>query len=293
LSARGERFTTSATMAFAGRAAELRRQGRDIVSLAAGEPDHDTPGHVIAALERALRDGATRYPPILGVMALREAVARHHGARYQVAIEPGRVVVTPGAKMALGVAFQLLVDPGDEVLVPSPCWVSYGAQIAHAGGRMIAVPMAAEDGFRLDVERIRAALTPRTVGIVLILPNNPTGASASQEAMEQLADLVCERDLWIVSDDIYAELRFDTGAYPTPVRGRPELLERCLIVDGLSKSHAMTGWRLGYAIAPERLVERFGALLGQTVTGVNTFVQHAAVAALEGDASFLREWVAS
>lgn len=274
-------------MAFVARASALRAAGREIVGLAAGEPDVGTPTHVIEALEQSIRSGQTRYPPALGVASLREAVARHASRRYLIPFEATQVAVTPGAKMALWAAFQLLVDPGDEVLVPSPCWVSYQAQIAHAGGRMITVAMSAADGFSLNVEAIEQALTPRTVGIVLNLPNNPTGALASQEALDTLAELAVEHDLWLVCDDIYAELRFEDGPYPSPLKQRPELLDRTVIIDGLSKSHAMTGWRVGWAIAAEPLIRRFGALLGQTVTGVTTFVQHAATVALEGDWSFL------
>jgi aspartate aminotransferase len=291
LAQRAQIYGSSATMAFAGRAAELRRAGRDIVSLAAGEPDFPTPPHVVEAMVEAARGGATRYPPPLGLPALREAVAKRASARYGVALAPTQVVVTPGAKLALWAAFQLLVDPGDEVLVPAPCWVSYAPQIAHAGGRMVPVPMAAEDGFRLCVDALRRALTARTVGVVLNLPNNPTGALASHEAMRALGDLALERDLWIVSDDIYAELRFAGGAYPSPLSRRPELAERVVVIDGLSKSHAMTGWRVGYAIAPQPMVSSLGALIGQTVTGVTTFAQHGAIAALEGDSGFLTDWV--
>lgn len=293
LAARTATLTTSATMAFSARAAELARSGRRIVSLAAGEPDFATPSHIVEAMVAAARGGATRYPPALGLPALREAVAKMASERYRVPIDGGQVVVTPGAKLALWAAFQVLIDPGDEVLVPTPCWVSYAPQIAHAGGRMIPVPMAPEDGFRLDVERLRRALTDRTVAIVINLPNNPTGAMASDEAMRALGELALERDLWIVSDDIYAELRFSPGPYPSPLRERPELAERVVVIDGLSKSHAMTGWRVGYAIAPKRLVPALGGLIGQTATGVTTFVQHGAIAALEGDDTFLAGWVAS
>ena len=288
------RFDTigaSETVAIAGRAAELRRAGHDVVSFAAGEPDFSTPPHVVEAMARAARDGATRYPPSLGLPELRAAVARTATARYEVPLEADQVIVTPGAKFALWAAFQALVDPGDEVLVPTPCWVSYAPQIALAGGRMVPVPTSATNGFRIDADAIRAAITPRTVGIALNLPNNPTGALASHDALSAIADLALERDLWIIADDIYAELRFAAGPYPSPLRSRPELRDRVVIVDGLSKSHAMTGWRVGYAIAPRPLTKALGTLVGQTATGVTTFVQHGAIAALDGDQSFLAGWL--
>jgi len=281
----------SETVAIAGRAAELRRAGHDVISFAAGEPDFATPTHVVEAMARAARDGATRYPPSAGLPELRAAVARNASQRYEVELEAEQVIVTPGAKYALWAAFQALVDPGDEVLVPTPCWVSYAPQIALAGGTMVAVPTAAEDGFRVDVEMLRRAITPRTVGIALNLPNNPTGAIASHEALAAIGDLAVEHDLWIICDDIYAELRFAGGPYPSPLRGRADLRERVVLIDGLSKSHAMTGWRIGYAIAPRPLLKALGVLVGQTVTGVTTFVQHGAIAALEGDQSFLAGWL--
>jgi len=283
----------SETVAIAGRAAELRRAGYDVVSFAAGEPDFATPAHVVEAMARAARDGATRYPPSLGLPELRAAVARQACARYEVELAADQVVVTPGAKFALWAAFQALVDPGDEVLVPTPCWVSYAPQIALAGGRMVAVPTSAAQGFRIDAESIRQAITPRTVGIALNLPNNPTGALASQAELTAIAELALEHDLWILADDIYAELRFAGGAYPSPLRGRDDLRDRVVIIDGLSKSHAMTGWRIGYAVVPRAILKAFGTLVGQTATGVTTFVQHGAVAALEGDQGFLGGWLAA
>jgi len=283
----------SQTVAIAGRAAELRRQGHDVVSFAAGEPDFDTPPHVVEAMIAAARRGATRYPPLLGLPELRAAVARHAVRRYRVPVAAEDVVITPGAKLALWATFQILVDPGDDVLVPTPCWVSYAPQIALAGGSMVEVQTRPEAGFRLEAEAVRRAITPRTVGLVLNLPNNPTGALASQTELSAIADLAIEHDLWILSDDIYAELRYDPSDFPSPLLDRPELRERVIIADGLSKSHAMTGWRLGWAISPPALVPRFGTLLGQTVTGVTTFAQHGALAALEHDSAFLHEWIAT
>lgn len=284
---------SSQTVAIAGRAAELRRLGHDVVSFAAGEPDFDTPPHVVEAMVAAARRGATRYPPLLGLPELRAAVARHTAGRYRVPVEAADVVITPGAKYALWASLQALVDPGDEVLVPTPCWVSYAPQIALAGGAMVQVPTRAEAGFRLEAEAVRRAITPRTVGIVLNLPNNPTGALAAQAELDAIAELAREHDLWILSDDIYAALRYEPGDFPSPLRERPELRERVIIVDGPSKSHAMTGWRLGWAVAPRPLVPKLGTLLGQTVTGVTTFAQHGALAALEGDDAYLGEWIAT
>lgn len=280
----------SETVAISGRAAALEREGHDVISFAAGEPDFATPPHVVEAMVRAARDGATRYPPAFGLPRLREAIAARATRRYEVELGADRVAITPGAKWALWAAFQTLVDPGDEVLVPTPCWVSYGPLIALAQGSMIPVPTAPERGFRIDAAALRARITPRTVGIALNLPTNPTGALASHDELSAIADLAVEHDLWLILDDIYAELCFEPGPYPSPLRRRPDLRERTVIVDGPSKSHAMTGWRLGHVIAPPSLMKAFGTLLGQIVTGVTTFAQHGAIAAFEGDMSFLDGW---
>lgn len=290
IAARFDNIRGSETVAISNRAAELRRQGHDVISFAAGEPDFATPPHVVEAMARAARDGATRYPPSLGLPRLREAVAAHATRRYEVELGADRVAVTPGAKWALWAAFQSLVDPGDEVLVPTPCWVSYGPLIALAQGVMVPVATRPERGFRIDAASLRAAITPRTVGIALNLPNNPTGALAAHDELAAIADLAIEHDLWLVVDDIYAELRFTEGPFPSPLRARPELRDRTVIVDGPSKSHAMTGWRLGYAVAPPKVMKGLSTLIGQVVTGVTTFAQHGAIAALEGDMGFLEGW---
>ncbi len=293
VSRRFDSIGASETIAISNRAAELRRQGHDVISFAAGEPDFPTPPHIVEAMAQAARDGATRYPPSLGLPDLRAAVAANSTRRYGVDLTPEQVVVTPGAKFALWAAFQVLLDPGDEVLVPTPCWVSYAPQIAMTNGVMVPVPTSADAGFRITAAALRQAITPRTTGIALNLPNNPTGALASHEELAAIADLALEHDLWLVLDDIYAELCFAPGPYPSPLRDRPELRSRTVIIDGLSKSHAMTGWRIGYAIAPHTLVGPLAKLVGQTATGVTTFVQHGAIAALTGDQSFLSGWLAA
>ncbi len=280
LADRTRSLTASGTLAVSARATQLRNAGHDVLSLAAGEPDFDTPPHVIAAMAAAAAHGATRYPPVLGLPALRSAVADHHARRYGVHRPAESVAITPGAKMALWATFAAIVDPGSEVIVPTPCWVSYGPQIEMAGGTLVAVPCSPEGGWAIDPDAVAAAVTPRTVAIVLCAPNNPTGALISASVARKLGDLALERDLWLICDDIYSELCFRPGTFESPFKDRPELDDRIIIIDGLSKSHAMTGWRLGYLSGPASVVHAVGTLLGQTITGTTTFVQHGALAAL-------------
>lgn len=280
LAPRLERLVESSTLAMSRRAATLKAAGVDVSPLAAGEPALDTPAHVIDAMIDAARAGATRYPPVLGLPALRQAVADKHTHRYRVPIPAARIAVTPGAKFALWAAFQAILRPGDEVLLPSPSWVSYAPQIELADGVVVPVPCRPEEGWRLDLTDLEAHLTPRTTAIVLCSPNNPTGICLTEDAASRLAELALSRDLWLVCDDLYAELVFGERPFISPLTARTELLDRTVLVDGLSKSHAMTGWRLGYLDAPPPLIELVGRLLGQTLTGTTTFVQHGALAAL-------------
>lgn len=280
LARRLELLAPSSTLAVSARAAELTRSGHAVLSLAAGEPDFSTPPHVVAAMCAAAARGETRYPPALGLPALRAAIAQHHSRRYGVTIPPECVAVTPGAKMALWATFTSLLDPGSEVIVPTPCWVSYGPQITMSQGTMVPVPCRPEDRWEIDPQAVLERVSPRTRALVLCSPNNPTGALISPAVAERLGDIALENDLWLICDDIYAELCFGRVPSGSPLRGRPELLGQTIIVDGLSKSHAMTGWRLGYLSGPRSLVDAVGTLLGQTITGTTTFVQHGAIAAL-------------
>jgi aspartate aminotransferase len=270
----------SNTLAVTRRAAAMREAGIDISPLAAGEPDFDTPPHIIDAMVTAARGGATRYPPVLGLPPLRNAVAALHTRRYGVTLGASRIAVTPGAKFALWAGFQALLSPGDEVLVPVPSWVSYGPQIELAQGRVVQVPCSPETGWRISADTIRRALTPRSVALVLCSPNNPTGVTLEPSVAAEIAQIALMHDLWLICDDLYAELVFTGGPFVSPLSGRDDLVDRTIIIDGLSKSHAMTGWRIGYMNAPTRVIDVVGRLLGQTLTGTTTFVQHAALAAL-------------
>lgn len=281
----------SATVAITSRAKALIAEGVDVVTLSAGEPDFATPGFVVDATVAALKSGHTSYAPVGGVPALRDAVAERFGREYGVPFERDQIVVTVGGKEALYDLFQVLVEPGDEVIVPAPYWVSYPSQIALAGGRMVSVPCDASRGLALDLDAITAALTSRTVGIVVNSPNNPSGAVYDAESLAALAELAERHDLWIISDDIYSAVRYDGAPFTSVLHLRPELRERVFIVHGVAKTWSMTGFRVGFLAGSRVVLGRCMALQSQTITSATTFAQHGALAAVAGDDAFLGPWL--
>ncbi|TNF25487.1 MAG: pyridoxal phosphate-dependent aminotransferase [Deltaproteobacteria bacterium] len=283
----------SATVAITSRAKALVAEGVDLVTLSAGEPDFAAPGFVLDATVEALRAGHTSYAPVGGVPALRDAVAERFTRDYGVPFTRDQVIVTVGGKEALYDLFQVLVDPGDEVIVPAPYWVSYPTQIAMAGGRAVTVPCDASRGHALDIEALKAALTTRTVGVVLNSPNNPSGAVYDAESLGALADLAVQHDLWIISDDIYSAIRYDDTPFTSILHVRPELRERVFIVHGVAKTWAMTGFRVGFLAGSRVVLGRCMAVQSQTITSATTFAQHGALAAITGDDAFLGPWLAA
>ena len=281
----------SATLAASRLVREMREKGIDVIDLGVGEPDFPTPPHVVAEAKAALDAGATHYAPAAGLPVLRQAIVERAAEDYGLDYDPGReVVVTPGAKQALFEIFLAMVDPGDEVLVPEPAWVSYGAAIHLAGGRPRFVPLDAADGYRLTADALEEAVGPRTVGIVLSNPTNPTGRVLSSPELEALA-LVAERhDLFVVSDQIYEEIRYD-GRSLQSVASLPGMRDLTFIVNGFSKAYAMTGWRLGYLMGPSPWVEAVLKVHEHSVTTAATFSMQAAAAALRGPREPLRAMV--
>ncbi|MCP2012962.1 aspartate aminotransferase [Deinococcus sp. HSC-46F16] len=276
LSARVRGLKPSATVAVTSRALELRRAGADVLSLSVGEPDFETPPHVGAAGIAAIEAGHTRYTPVNGLPELREAVsakfARENGLDYA----PGDVMVSSGGKQAIFNALLALLNPGDEVLIPAPYWVSYPEMVALTGAVPISVPTRAESSFVLDPEELAARITPRTRLIVLNSPGNPTGAVYPAQVLEAVAELARRHDLYLLSDEIYEHLVYDAG-HVSPARYAPE---RTLTVNGASKAYAMTGWRIGYAGGPREWIAAMNALQSQSTTGACTVSQYAALTAL-------------
>ncbi|MFT7582768.1 MAG: aspartate aminotransferase, partial [Myxococcota bacterium] len=280
----------SATIAMSTRTHELRAAGVDVISLVPGEPDLPVPAHAIDATVASLGRGETRYPPLAGIPALRTAAAEMLSRCHGVDFGARDVVVTVGGKLAIYNTLQALVDAGDEVLILAPHWVSYPAQVQLAGGTPVLVPLSADGGFTLDddaLARIEAAVTPRTVGLILNNPNNPTGAVYGADALGWLGDLAERHDFWLLSDDIYSELTYDDAEFTSVLRERPALRDRVILVHGVAKSYAMTGYRVGFLAGPPALVSDALLLQGQETSGATTFAQHGALAALTGDQSFL------
>jgi aspartate aminotransferase len=270
------------TLKVTARAAEMRAAGIDVVSFSAGEPDFDTPAHIKEAAKRALDAGATKYTAVEGTPELRKAVAAWFAKAHGFAVSPKEVMVSSGAKQAIHNAFHTLLDPGDEVILPAPCWVSYADIAKLAGAKPVPVLSRAQDDFEANPDAIAKAITPATRMIVLVSPSNPTGAVYSEETMRAIADLAVTHDLWILTDDIYRGLCYGGARAVQPATFAPEMRKRTVIVDGVSKSYAMTGWRIGFCLAPPEVIAGMATLQGQSTTNAAAVSQAAALAAIQG-----------
>ena len=286
LASRLDPIKPSITLAVTSKAAKLKAEGVDIVSFGAGEPDFDTPEHIKAAARAALdKPGVGKYTDVAGVMPLRKAIAAELTSVHKVAIEPENVLVSTGAKHSLYNLFMALLDPGDEVLIPAPYWVSYPDMVMLAGGRPVILETKAEDDFAVTAAQVGAACTPRTRAIVLNNPSNPTGAVYTRAQIEALAKICVEKDLLIISDDIYRQLVYGDAEYVSIASVHPEAAKRTILVDGVSKTYAMTGWRIGYTAAPAPLASLIKAMTkiqGQSTSNPTHISQIATLAALTG-----------
>lgn len=280
LSRRISAVAPSATLAVSAKARELAEQGVDVVSFGAGEPDFDTPRPIIDAAVAALCGGDTRYPPVNGRKPLREAIARYLRQYCETPYSPDQICVTVGAKDALYHAFAAVIDPGDEVLIPAPYWVSYPDQVRLVDG--VPVIVRPDRGLKVSAAALAAAASPRTRVLVLNSPNNPSGAVFGRVELEAIAALAAERNLLVISDEIYHRLVFGAARF-TSFAALPDMIDRTLTINGASKTFAMTGWRLGYAAGPKWLIDAIAKLQGQTTSGAAGFVQAGATAALSGD----------
>ena len=271
----------SATLAVQAKAKELRARGVDVISFGAGEPDFDTPQRIKDAGVEAMRRGQTKYTEVGGVPELRAAICGKLKRDNGLAYEPADILVSVGAKHTLFNLVVALINPGDEVLVPSPYWVSYPEQVQLMGGVGVPVETTEASGFDLDPDRLRAAVTPRTKLIVVNSPNNPTGAVFSRAALEAVARLAVERDLWVVSDECYEALTFE-GRHVSIASFGPEIKARTIVVNTCSKAYAMTGWRIGYAAGDRTLIRAMTDVQSQVTSNPSSIAQWAAVEALAG-----------
>ncbi|HEY2890506.1 MAG TPA: aminotransferase class I/II-fold pyridoxal phosphate-dependent enzyme [Dongiaceae bacterium] len=266
-----------------------RRKGEDNIILSVGEPNFDTPPAIVAAAKDALDRGRTHYTDVVGDPPLRAAIARYHSKRSGQPVGPENVVVVAGAQCALFSAALCILDPGDEIIVPSPMYVTYEAAIGVTGATMSRVPLRAENRFRLKAEDVASAVNPRTKAVMVNSPHNPTGAVIQRAEWEGLAEICRRHDLWLISDEVYGSLTFDSP-HLSPA-SLPGMAERTVTVDSLSKSHAMTGWRLGWAIGPQELMGHMGHLALCMLYGSPGFVQDAGIVALEKDHAEVPEMV--
>ncbi len=278
---RVETLEAEGAYAVLARAQALEAQGREIIHLEIGQPDFPTFAHVSLAGIGAIANGQTRYNPPAGINALRAAIAADAGQRRGIVVRPEEVVVGPGAKPGLFFPTLALVEPGDEVIYPDPGFPTYAAMIAVAGGVPVPVPLREENQFSFDLDAFDAQLSPRTRLIVLNSPANPTGGVIPAADLEHIAAAARDRDLWVISDEIYARLAYDGLPVPS-IAALPGMQERTVIVDGFSKTYSMTGWRLGYAIMPAALAERVELLLTHSIGCTATFTQFAGLEALRG-----------
>ncbi len=279
--ARMDSIGTESAFEVSARARALEATGRSIVYLQIGEPDFDTPANVREAAKTALDNGLTHYPPYAGLPDLRAAIAADTTARRGFAVEPSNVFVTVGGKGVMVYAIMALVDPGDEVIVPDPGYPIYESITRFVGGTSVPIPIRMENEFRLDVDELASLITPRTKLLVINSPANPTGGVLTRGDVERIAELALRHDLVVLSDEIYSRILYD-GAEHVSIGSLDGMAERTITLDGFSKTYAMTGWRMGYAIVPDWLVKAYGQLIINTISGVTAFAQAGAIEALRG-----------
>jgi aspartate aminotransferase len=290
LASRLDRIVPSITLAVASRAGEMKRRGVDVVSFGAGEPDFDTPEHIKVAARKALDGGAvSKYTDLRGTVDLREAVAAEmkkvHGVDYTV----GEILISNGAKHSLFNAFLALLEPGDEVIIPTPYWVSYPDIVMLAGGNPVFVQTDPEDGLKMTAPAFAAAITPRTRAVILNSPSNPSGTVYERERLAAIAEVALAHDIALITDDIYRALVYGDARYVSVAALSPEIASRCVLIDGVSKAYAMTGWRIGYTAGPKKLIDAMAKLQGQSTTGAAHIAQVAATVAPTGPQECVEE----
>ena len=283
------RVKPSATMATDQKARELKAQGRNIISLGAGEPDFDTPDNIKEAAIRAIREGKTKYTTVDGIPELKEAIAAKFARENGLSYKPSQVNVSPGGKPVIFNAMMATLNSGDEVVVPTPYWVSSPDMVLLAGGTPVFAPTTAASGFKLKPAELEAVITPRTRWVILNSPSNPSGAAYTKDELKGLAEVFLRHPhVWILTDDMYEHLMFDDMPFWTIAQVEPALYARTLTMNGVSKAYAMTGWRIGYAAGPEPLIKLMAKVMSQSTSNPCSVSQYAAVEALSGPQDFIK-----
>ncbi|MFN5772719.1 pyridoxal phosphate-dependent aminotransferase, partial [Flavobacterium sp.] len=292
LSDRINSLTTSQTLAMAALARELKAQGKDIISLSLGEPDFNTPDFIKAAAKKAIDENYSTYSPVDGYLELKEAICRKFKRDNNLTYTPAQIVVSTGAKQSLYNIAQVMINPGDEVILPAPYWVSYAEIIKIAGGIPVEVPTTVESDFKITPEQLAQAITPKTKMIWYSSPCNPSGSVYSREELTALSEIILQQDnLYVVSDEIYEHINF-SGTFCS-IASIPGMFDRTITVNGVAKAFAMTGWRIGYIGAPEIIAKACTKMQGQVTSGANSIAQRATITAVDADPSVLNDMVAA
>jgi aspartate aminotransferase len=291
--ARVGEVTPSVTLAITATANAMKADGVDVCSFTAGEPDFDTPAHICAAAKRALDDGKTRYGPAAGEPKLREAIANTLQTVDGLCYGANNVIVTNGGKHSLFNLMLAMIQPGDEVIIPAPFWLSYPEMVKLAGGTPVIVSTDASTNLKLTPDRLAAAITPNTKLLVLNSPANPTGMVYTPDEIRAIAAVVVEHNLYVVSDEIYSRILYDGATHLSIGAAGPEVFERTIVSSGFAKAYAMTGWRVGFLAGPEALIKTCATIQGHSTSNVCTFAQYGAIAAYEGPQDCVQEMVSA
>ncbi|MGK2740149.1 pyridoxal phosphate-dependent aminotransferase [Tepidicaulis sp. LMO-SS28] len=284
------RIKPSATMAVTQKARDLKAAGRDVIGLGAGEPDFDTPDNIKDAAIEAIRRGETKYTAVDGIPELKEAIAGKFKRENNLDYTPAQIFVAPGGKPIIYNAMMATLNPGDEVIIPAPYWVSYPDIVLLAGGTPVFLETKMEDGFKLTPEALEAAITPKTKWFIFNSPSNPSGAAYTRDEMKKLTDVLKKHEhVWVFTDDIYEHLVYDNFEFTTPAQVEPALKDRTLTMNGVSKAYAMTGWRIGYCGGPEELLNAMRKIQSQSTSNPTSVSQWASVEALNGTQNFIPE----
>ncbi|MEN1969377.1 pyridoxal phosphate-dependent aminotransferase [Lentibacillus sp. N15] len=283
LANRVQTLTPSSTLAITAKAKELKAQGHDVIGLGAGEPDFNTPAYILDAAEKAMREGFTKYTPSGGIVPLKDAIIQKFQADNQLTYQANQIIVTTGAKHALYTLFQVLLNPSDEVIVPAPYWVSYPEQIKLAGGKPVIVDAQEDNDFKLTTKQLTSAITEKTKAVIINSPSNPTGMMYNKEELAAIGDICLKHDITIVSDEIYEKLIYTTDEHISIAQLSDALKQQTVVINGVSKSHAMTGWRIGYAAGNEQIIKAMTNLASHSTSNPTSIAQYAALAAYTGD----------
>ncbi|WP_404442409.1 pyridoxal phosphate-dependent aminotransferase [Sutcliffiella horikoshii] len=282
LAKRVSTLTPSTTLEITAKAKELKDAGHDVIGLGAGEPDFNTPAHIMDAAKEAMDKGFTKYTPSGGLPALKKEIINKLERDQELTYKPSEIIVCIGAKHALYTLFQVILDEGDEVIIPTPYWVSYPEQVKLAEGVPVYVEGKEENQFKITAEQLKATITPKTKAVVLNSPSNPTGMVYSMQELEELGKVCLEHDILIVSDEIYEKLLYDGNKHISIAQLSPELKEQTIIINGVSKSHSMTGWRIGYAVGNQTIISAMTNLASHSTSNPTSISQYATIAAYQG-----------